>query len=109
MSFFVSPIATLVVLPGYMILGFWIWRVLSSESNPIFVIAWLFSMVWHLSIALTATLISGLMYDTPFIRIYAVVALLLSFVGFLAEARQSSSTTVSELTQSEQDTPSNGG
>jgi len=109
MSFFVSPIATIVVLPGYVILSFWIWRLLSSESKPIFVIAWLFSMIWHLAIALTATLISGLMYDTPFIRVYAVTALLLSLVGFLAEARQSSITTVSERNQSEQDATSNGG
>jgi len=66
-------------------------------------------MIWHLAIALTATLISGLMYDTPFIRVYAVTALLLSLVGFLAEARQSSITTVSERNQSEQDATSNGG
>jgi hypothetical protein len=88
LTFFVSPIAALVVFPGYLIWGLWIWRVLSSESKPVFLITWLFSMVWHLAIVLTAPLISGLMHDTPFIRIYAVSSLLLSLVGFLAEVRQ---------------------
>jgi hypothetical protein len=88
LSFFVSPIAALVALPGYLIWGLWIWRALSSEPKPVFVITWLFSMVWHLAIVLTAPLISGLMHDAPFIRLYAVSALLLSLVGFLAEIRQ---------------------
>jgi hypothetical protein len=94
LSFFVSPIAALVALPGYLIWGLWIWRALSSEPKPVFLITWLFSMVWHLALFLTAPLISGLMHDAPFIRVYAGSALLLSFVGFLAEARQSSSTVV---------------
>jgi cell shape-determining protein MreD len=88
LCFFVSPIAALVVFPGYLVWGLWVWRVLSSEPKPVFVITWVFSMVWHLAIVLTAPLIYGLMHDTPFIRIYAVSALLLSLVGFLAEVRQ---------------------
>jgi hypothetical protein len=106
MSFFVSPIAALVVLPGYLIWALWIWRVSSSNSKPIFVIAWVFSMVWHLALVLTAPLISALMHDTPFIRIYAVSAFLLSFVGFLAEAQQSLRTAESQV-KSEQDVHGN--
>ena len=105
MSFFASPLAALVVFPGYLVWGLWIWRVLSLESKPIFVIAWVFSMVWHLAIVLTAPLISGLMHDTPFICIYAGSALLLCFIGFLAEARQSSSVDAPEVSQCEKNAP----
>ena len=104
LAFFVSPIATLVVLPGYLIWGLWIWRAWFSESKPVFLIAWIFSMVWHLAIALTAPLISGLMHDAPFVRAYAVLALLLSLIGFLTEIRLQNSMTgiVPDSTQSEQ-------
>jgi hypothetical protein len=108
LSYFSSPGAGLVVLPGFLIWTAWIWRAFSRASTPLFVATWLFSMVWHLAVALLAPLLAALMNSPLIIREYAVGAMVLSLIGLLLEFRTrkpSANTETNEANKPEQDDP----